>query len=183
MVSVMQDAHISSPEDSKERFARLASVANTRPQRVKCDGITRKGERCTAWAVTGQEKCAGHLKLVPLDSKTGVQARQRRAEERKRARLSVRDRVGEALEENVEEVIAALKDGIRLADRKAAAKAAGDWIALVYGRQLQKPEDEKPSEDPLDVASMTREERDRLKRKLLAQHPELAQQLRLASSS
>jgi hypothetical protein len=49
--------------------------------------------------------------------------------------------LGEALEENVEDVIAALKDGIRLADRKAAAKATGDWIALVYGRQLQKPEE------------------------------------------
>jgi hypothetical protein len=33
-----------------------------------------------------------------------------------------------------EDVIAALQDGIRLAERKAAAKAAGDWIALVYGR-------------------------------------------------
>jgi hypothetical protein len=93
----------------------------------------------------------------------------------------VRDRIGQALEENVEDVIGALKNGILLSDRKAAAKAAGDWIALVYGRQLQKPDDEQPATDPLDVASMTREERDALKRRLVAEHPDAARQLGLVS--
>jgi hypothetical protein len=46
----------------------------------------------------------------------------------------------------------------------------------VYGRQLQQPEGEQPA-DPLDVASMTREQRDALKRRILAQHPELVEQL------
>lgn len=84
--------------------------------------------------------------------------------------------MGSALEENVEDIVAALKDGIRLPDREAAAKAAGDWIALVYGRQLQQPADEQPA-DPLDVSAMTREQRDALKRRILAQHPHLVEEL------
>ena len=44
---------------------------------------------------------------------------------------------------------------------------------------LQKPEDEQPATDPLDVASMTREQRDALKRKLLAQYPHLVDELGL----
>jgi hypothetical protein len=46
----------------------------------------------------------------------------------------------------------------------------------VYGRQLQQPEDEQPA-DPLDVSAMTREQRDALKRRILAQHPELVEEL------
>jgi hypothetical protein len=50
-------------------------------------------------------------------------------------------------------------------------------LQLVYGRQLQQPTDEQTS-DPLDVASMTREERDALKRRILSQHPHLVSELR-----
>lgn len=49
-------------------------------------------------------------------------------------------------------------------------------MQLVYGRQLQQPADEAPS-DPLDVSSMTREQRDTLKRRILAQHPHLVEEL------
>jgi hypothetical protein len=41
----------------------------------------------------------------------------------------------------------------------------GAAVQLVYGRQLQQPEDEQPA-DPLDVSSMTREQRDALKRRI-----------------
>jgi hypothetical protein len=41
---------------------------------------------------------------------------------------------------------------------------------------LQQPEDEQPA-DPLDVSAMTREQRDALKRKILAQHPHLVEEL------
>jgi hypothetical protein len=51
------------------------------------------------------------------------------------------------------------------------------YVQLVHGRQLQQPKDEQTS-DPLDVASMTREERDALKRRILRQHPHLVSQLR-----
>jgi hypothetical protein len=50
-------------------------------------------------------------------------------------------------------------------------------VQLVYGRQLQQPSDEAPSEDPLDVSRMSREERDQLKRRILAQHPHLVEEL------
>jgi hypothetical protein len=49
-------------------------------------------------------------------------------------------------------------------------------VQLVYGRQLQQKEDEQPA-DPLDIASMTREQRDALKRRILAQHPQLVEEL------
>jgi len=51
----------------------------------------------------------------------------------------------------------------------------------VYGSQLEKPADEDESVDPLDVSSMTREERDRLRRRLLAEYPELAEWFRLVT--
>lgn len=44
---------------------------------------------------------------------------------------------------------------------------AGDYVALVYGRQLQQ--------------KATREERDALKRRLVAEHPDAARQLGLVS--
>jgi hypothetical protein len=52
------------------------------------------------------------------------------------------------------------------------------YVQLVYGRQLQQPKDEQQSSDPLDVASMSREERDALKRRILSQHPHLVSELR-----
>ncbi len=51
------------------------------------------------------------------------------------------------------------------------------YVQRVYGRQLQQPEDEQPA-DPLDVSAMSRDERNALKRRILAQHPELVQELR-----
>lgn len=46
-----------------------------------------------------------------------------------------------------------------------------------YGRQLQQPADEQ-STGRLDVASMTRQERDALKRRILSQHPHLVEQFK-----
>jgi hypothetical protein len=74
-----------------------------------------------------------------------------------------------------------LRRGIKQKDDAKAAKAAGDYVALVYGRQLQQKEDEQPITDPLDVDSMTREERDALKRRLVAEHPDAARQVGLVS--
>jgi hypothetical protein len=59
-----------------------------------------------------------------------------------------------------------------------ASRTAIAYVQLVYGRQLQQPKDEASSADPLDVSAMTREQRDALKRRILAQHPHLVQQLR-----
>jgi hypothetical protein len=69
-----------------------------------------------------------------------------------------------------------------LPDRKAAAQAAIRYVQLVYGSQLQRPDDEVAGDDPLDVASMTSEERNRLKRRLLAKYPHLVDEYRALAS-
>jgi hypothetical protein len=73
-------------------------------------------------------------------------------------------------------VLAALRRGLEDKDARKAAAVAVAYVKLVYGRQLQQPEDEQPA-DPLDVSAMTREQRDALKRCILVQHPELVDQL------
>lgn len=58
------------------------------------------------------------------------------------------------------------------------ARTAIAYVQLVYGRQLQQPADETPSAvEELDVSSMTTAERESLKRRILAQHPQLAQEI------
>jgi hypothetical protein len=47
----------------------------------------------------------------------------------------------------------------------------------VHGRPEETVENVSAWEDPLDVVSMTREQRDQLTRTLLAKHPHLAEQL------
>jgi hypothetical protein len=80
------------------------------------------------------------------------------------------------LDDDWPQVLAALRRG--LADKSAAtaARTAIAYVQLVYGRQLQQPEDEQPA-DPLDVSAMTREERERWKAYILRKHPELVEQL------
>jgi hypothetical protein len=170
-------------ETPAERFKRLTAQfnpeANT-PQRRRCSGIKKNGERCGAWSVTGMDKCAGHLKLVPLDSAVGVEGRRKAAEKRREARESIRVRAARALDDDWPDVLAALRRGLKDNDAGKASRAAIGYVQLVYGRQLQQQLDEQPADvDPLDVASMTREQRDELKRKLLAQYPHLVDELGL----
>jgi hypothetical protein len=75
-------------------------------------------------------------------------------------------------------VLAALRRGLDDKDARKAAAIAVSYVQLVYGRQLQQPADEATQADPLDVASMSRVERDALKRRILAQHPHLVSELR-----
>ena len=74
-------------------------------------------------------------------------------------------------------MLLALRDGLKLADRAKIAKIAGDNVALVYGRQLQQKEDERPAGDELDVASTTNDEIAALKRDLVAERPDAARAL------
>jgi hypothetical protein len=53
----------------------------------------------------------------------------------------------------------------------------------VRGRPKETIENVSVWDDPLDVASMTREQRDAFKRQLLSQHPHLTQELRDAIRS
>jgi hypothetical protein len=80
-----------------------------------------------------------------------------------------------ALDDDWPQVLAALRRGLEDKDAGKAARTAVAYVQLVYGRQLQQPMDEQPA-DPLDVASMTREERDCAQ----APHPGAAPSPRLA---
>ncbi len=90
---------------------------------------------------------------------------------------AVRERAAAALDDDWPDVLAALRRGLSDPDARKAAAVAISYVQLVYGRQLQQPADEQPA-DPLDVSAMTREQRNALKRRLLAQHPELVESLR-----
>jgi hypothetical protein len=76
-----------------------------------------------------------------------------------------------------------LQAGLKEGSGAARARVAVSYVQLVYGRQLHQTDDEKPSDDPLDVASMPREERDALKRRLIAENPEVAASLGLELAS
>jgi hypothetical protein len=89
----------------------------------------------------------------------------------------VRERAARALDDDWPQVLAALRRGLDDKDAGKAARTAVAYVQLVYGRQLQQPVDEQPA-DPLDVASMSREQRDALKRRILSQHPHLVSELR-----
>lgn len=85
-----------------------------------------------------------------------------------------------ALDDDWPDVLAALRRGLKDPNAGRASRAAIGYVRLVYGRQLQQKEDEQPTgSDPLNIASMTREERDKLKRQLLTQYPHLVDELGL----
>ena len=171
--ALLASKQMETPAEQFHRLTRTLKTDPNTPQRRRCSGIKKNGERCGAWAVTGKDKCAGHLKLVPLDSGVGVAGRRKAAEKRRQARLSVRERAALALDDDWPDVLAALRAGIKSGKPSERARAAIGYVQLVYGRQLQQPSDEQPA-DPLDVSAMTREQRDALKRRILAQNPHLA---------
>jgi hypothetical protein len=69
--------------------------------------------------------------------------------------------------------------GIRSDDPNRAYRAADAWISRVHGRPKETVENVTPLDDSIDVASMTREERDKLKRQLIAEFPDQARRLGL----
>jgi hypothetical protein len=69
--------------------------------------------------------------------------------------------------------------GIRSDDPNRAYRAADAWISRVHGRPKETVENITPLDDPLDVSKMTREERDALKRRLVAAYPDVARSLGL----
>jgi hypothetical protein len=84
---------------------------------------------------------------------------------------------GGRLDDDFPAVLAALCRGLEDKDAGKAARTAVAYVQLVCGRQPQQPVDEQPT-DPLDVSAMTWEQRDALKRRILARHPELVDALR-----
>ena len=92
---------------------------------------------------------------------------------------ALRDKLARKLEEHADEVVAAYLAGIRSDDPNRAYRAADAWISRVHGRPKETVENVTVPDDPLDIASMTREERDALKRRLVAENPDVARQLGL----
>jgi hypothetical protein len=176
-----------SANSEENRFRRLAAgleleprnPAGTPPDEKRCQAIKPNGRRCNAWAIKGEPLCAGHEGSSTLAAQAGSR---KAADRRRQARESVRQRAAKALDADFDDVLTALRNGLKQPDPAKAAKVAGDYVALVYGRQLQKPEDERLNQaDSLEFSSMTREERAKLRAQLLAEHPELAERLRLVS--
>jgi hypothetical protein len=88
-----------------------------------------------------------------------------------------------ALDDDWPDVLAALRAGLKEGNGAIRARAGIAYVQLVYGRQLQQAEDEKPTHgDELDIAAMTIEEREALKRKLMSEHPDAARALGLVAS-
>jgi hypothetical protein len=75
--------------------------------------------------------------------------------------------------------VAAYLAGIRSREPQPSYRAADAWISRVHGRPKETVENVTALDDPLDVSKMTREERDALKRRLIAEHPDIARQLGL----
>jgi hypothetical protein len=95
-----------------------------------------------------------------------------------RGRMSVRERAAAALDDDFPDVLEALRRGLKDKDAGKAARTAIAYVQLVYGRQLQQPADETPpSVEELDVSRMTIAERESLKRRILARHPHLAEEI------
>jgi hypothetical protein len=87
-------------------------------------------------------------------------------------RETLRDKLARELEEHADEVVDAYLAGIRSDDPNRAYRAADAWISRVHGRPKETVENVITPDDPLDVASMSREQRVALKRELVRQHPD-----------
>ena len=80
-------------------------------------------------------------------------------------------------------MVAAYLAGIRSGDPNRAYRAADAWISRVHGRPKETVENVTVPDDPLDIAAMSREEREALKRRLIAENPEVARSLGLELAS
>ena len=89
--------------------------------------------------------------------------------------LMWRGELARKLKEHADEVVAASLAGIRSDDPNRAYRAADAWISDSWPAEGDDRECVR-LDDPFDVASMSREQRDALKRHIVRQHPELAEQ-------
>ena len=160
--------------------ARQAEIPPNTLQTGRCGARNKKGDPCAAPALKGAELCLAHSGQTRLDSAKGAQrsAEVRRAKAQAR-RETLRDKLARKLEEHADEVVAAYLAGIRSDDPNRAYRAADAWISRVHGRPKETVENVTVPDDPLDIASMPREQRDALKRKLIAENPEVAASLGL----
>jgi homoserine kinase len=140
--------------------------------------LNKRGEPCAAPPLNDGELCLAHPGRTKLDSK---KAAERSAEVRRHRALarneSLRDKLARKLEEHADEIVGAFLRGVRSNDPAVAVRAAEAWLSRVYGRPKETIETSVAIPDPLEVAKMTAEERDALKRRLVAQHPEVVEKI------
>ena len=153
-------------------------------QTGRCAARNKQGNPCAAPALKGADLCLAHSGQTRLDSAKGAQrsAEVRRAKAQAR-RETLRDKLARKLEEHADEVVAAYLAGIRSGDPNRAYRAADAWISRVHGRPKETVENVTVPDDPLDIAAMSREEREALKRRLIAENPEVARSLGLELAS
>jgi hypothetical protein len=122
----------------------------------------------------------GESANVGLGSEAGPRPPHPRERERRAGPLirAVRERAAAALDDDFPDVLEALRRGLKDKSAATAARTAIAYVQLVYGRQLQQPEDETPPPvEELDVSRMTIAERESFKRRILARHPHLAEEI------
>jgi len=165
-------------ESSHEAFNRLAMSGQVQTSVRRCRAVNKRGKPCAAPALKDAELCLAHAGRTKLDAR---KAAQKSAEVRRQRAIvrseSLRDKLARKLEEHADEVVNAYLRAIRSDDEAVAYRAAEAWLSRVYGRPKETIETSVATPDPLDVAKMTTEERNALKRRLIAQHPDIAEQV------
>jgi hypothetical protein len=151
----------------------------------KCTATNRRGEPCQAPPMKDGELCNLHAGKVEYPDFTDPEVRARHAKRR-----DVRGRLAEDAADEYEEKIKRTLDdalnaettrsalcecgrrvSVTFNDVNARLKAVQLWLEQGYG----KPKETKTLDvdSGLDIDSMSREEREALKRELLAQYPQL----------
>lgn len=155
------------------------------PEGERCTGVKRDGSRCTLKRAEGYgDKCRAHG-MSPEErtalSRAGVEARQRRAEERsdvvERGRKGLKALMAERLEERADVIVARLVDVVEHGTDADALRAAEVLMSRVYGRPVQPTEDLTPQRVPTtadEVRAMSPEERRALLALALPAHPNTA---------
>lgn len=111
----------------------------------QCEGTSKKtGQRCTAYAVTGQRFCAGHgsdREHLKAAAKRSVEARQARS---KRRGETLKEKLEKGLEARADAIFAAFDRDIELPG--GFKNAAVPMMDRVWG----KPDQHKTTEDVSD---------------------------------
>jgi len=125
-----------------------------------CAARNRQGGPCAAPPLKGANVCLAHSGRTRLDSaKDAARSAEVRRAKAEARRETLRDKLARKLEEHADEVVAEYVAGIRSGDPNRAYRAAEAWISRVHGRPKETVETVSASDDPLDIASMSREQR------------------------
>lgn len=129
----------------------------------RCEKEREDGTRCKAWKVRGEPYCAGHLGLGQLDaSRAAKRSAEVRAGTAQARNASLRDLLARQLEENADEIVAALLDVIRTGTHADKLRAIEAWTSRVYGKPTERVEHGPLTEPETDAELRAMSEEDRL---------------------